>query len=343
MATIEQCEELLSACSTVLKSGANEKKFYDRPEWGEMSFRDISTHLEAIIWIAQELVSSPKHKLQIIPGNIIESTTSRFKTIVEDLLNIHRFTISTENAPSMRSQYIASLTSNADKAIGTIGPWMPLLAMRDQEKEDLSAQMRATSAKAAELLNEAGEYVERSKSEIDSVLRVARAESSESGAAQFTRQFNYEADYAKNRSVFWLVPTGFFVAAAFALSVLFMLGLFIGTPTSALEMAYGIGGRVIGISVLFYAAIWSGRIALANMHLASVNRHRAISLETLQAFQNAVDDLAARDAVVLEAARAVYENVPSGYIGRQAADQSSGGRILELIRSAKPQSNQQDT
>ena len=341
MATIEQCEELLSVCATVLKSKANEKKFYDRPEWGEMSFRDIRSHLEIIIWMAEELTSLPNYKLRMIPGNIVASATSRFTTIVEDLHNINQFTISAENAPTMRSQYTVSLTSNADKAIGTIGPWMPLLAMKDEEREDLSAQMRAISVRATELLEETNEYVEKSKSEIDSVLRVARTESSEAGAAQFTRQFNVEADNARTRVVFWLVPTGFFVAAAFSLSVLFMLGLFIGAPTSALEMAYGIGGRVIGISVLFYAAIWSGRIALANMHLTSVNRHRAISLETLQAFQNAVDDLAARDAVVLEAARAVYENVPSGYIGRQAGEQSSGGRVLELIRNTRPQSGQQ--
>ena len=222
--------------------------------------------------------------------------------------------------------------------------------MRDEEQETVSAKLRAVSDEEVSTLNETKEYVQKKSSEIDSVLQVARAQSGEAGAAAFTKQFNTEANAAKKRAGCWLVPTVLFVAAAFALSMLFMLGLFIGIPastaeeasTNALEIIYGLGGRVIGISVLFYAAIWSGRIALANMHLSSVNRHRAISLETLQAFQNAVDDLTARDAVVLEAARAVYENVPSGYIGRQAGEQSSGGRILELIRSARPQSSQQE-
>ena len=92
---------------------------------------------------------------------------------------------------------------------------------------------------------------------------------------------------------------------------------------------------MVAISVLFYAAIWSGRIVLANMHLASVNKHRAVSLQTLQAFHHAAEDPAAKDAVVLEAARAVYENVPSGYIGRQQTAEHGGhGRTLEIIRSA---------
>ena len=215
--------------------------------------------------------------------------------------------------------------------------------MRDQDKEDLSTKARAIRTEAMSILEGAKKFAEDTKSEIDSVLRVARAESSKAGAASFTQQFRDEADIAKRRSIYWLIPTGLLVAAAFALSILFMLGLFLGAATEPLEIAYGIGGRVIGISVLFYAAIWSGRIALANMHLTSVNKHRAISLETLQAFQNAVDDLAARDAVVLEAARAVYENVPSGYIGRQTSEHSGASRTLEVIRSARSQPRQQET
>ena len=344
MATIEQCAELKSACSYIL-TAEEKKEYYERPGWGEMSFRGIRPHLEMIIWIAQELMPLPEHHLRIIPSSNIKSATGCLREIAANLRDIDNFKISQENALSIQSQYITSFINNAERVIGTIGSWMPLLAMRDQEKEDLSAikEARDASDKAIDgMLNEAKEYVDKRKGEIDSVLRVVRTESSKVGATQFTKQFVDEADNARIRGICWLVSTGFFVAAAFALSILFMLGLFVGSQTNALEIAYGIGGRLIGITVLFYAAIWSGRIALANMHLTSVNKHRAISLETLQAFQNAVDDAAARDAVVLEAARAVYENVPSGYIGRQTSEHGGGGRILELIRSARSQPSQQE-
>ena len=58
-------------------------------------------------------------------------------------------------------------------------------------------------------------------------------------------------------------------------------------------------------------------------------------MQTLQAFHKAAEDPAVKDAVVLEeAARAVYENVPSGYIGRQATEQGGNGRMLEVVRGA---------
>ena len=117
-------------------------------------------------------------------------------------------------------------------------------------------------------------------------------------------------------------------------SVLILCGVLGDVPANAWEAAYRPGGRVILISVLFYAAVWSSRLALANMHLASVNRHRAMSLQSLKAFLHAAEDAGTRDSVVLEAARAAYESVPSGYIGRQAAGQVGPARMVEIIKGA---------
>lgn len=113
-----------------------------------------------------------------------------------------------------------------------------------------------------------------------------------------------------------------------------MTGLLGDPPTNTWDAVYRLGGRIVAIGVLFYAAVWSGRIVLANMHQASVNKHRAVSLQTLQAFHQAAEDPAAKDAVVLEAARAVYENVPSGYVARQSSGQSGSARTLEIIKNA---------
>ena len=356
MATIEQCDNLQSVCADVLTLEMNKEKYISRPEWGEMSFRSVEPHLEKVFSFAKELQFLQPYNILIVPEKNVTRTTELFLSLIQKLQEIDSFNILQENAPSVHNSYTNSLRSTAEGIALYIGTWIPLLSMQDEERENLSAKIKATSDKATTTLKEAGEYVQSKKEEIESVLQVARAQSGTAGAAVFTEQFEKEASAARKRSVRWLIPTGFLVVAALTLSILFMLGLFIGIPTntskeastntsqktsiSTLEIVYGIGGRVIGISILFYAAIWSGRIALANMHLSSVNKHRAISLETLQAFQNAVDDVAARDAVVLEAARAVYENVPSGYIGRQTSEHGGGGRILELIRSARPQPSQ---
>ena len=350
MATLEQCDELQSVCGDFLKLESNKQEYYERPEWGVLSFRGVAPHLDTVFWLAKELRTLPSDRIAVIPDNNVVSSTNLFSEIMRDLQRINDFKILQDNATSIHSKYYNSLRTNSENLFGTIIPWISLSWMTDDKHKRLAKAIDETNDKAINNLDETMEYVQNAKNTIDSVLQVARAESGEAGAAEFTKQFIAEAGVAKTRAICWLFPTVFFVMAAFALSMLFMFGVFIefsadpaeNSSTSTLEIAYGIGGRVIGITVLFYAAMWSGKIALANMHLSSVNKHRAISLETLQAFQNAVDDPTARDAVVLEAARAVYENVPSGYIGRQTSEQAGGGRILELIRSSRPQTGQQE-
>ncbi|MYE01063.1 MAG: hypothetical protein F4Y03_07240 [Alphaproteobacteria bacterium] len=190
------------------------------------------------------------------------------------------------------------------------------------------------SAEMTAILQDATSRAEDGIRDIESSTQAARAAAGEAGAAEFTHEFREEAKSMEKRGHGWLWPTGIFATLALVLSVFLMFGLLGETPESTWEAIYRLGGRVIAISVLFYAAIWSGRIVLANMHLASVNKHRAVSLQTLQAFHQVADDPAAKDAVVLEAARAVYENVPSGYIARQVSEPSGHGRTLEIIKNA---------
>ncbi len=216
--------------------------------------------------------------------------------------------------------------------MSAIGIWLPVLALRAGEIEDWVAKAEKTSVDTANILQATIEHLTIRKKEINEIVQATREAAGEVGAAKFTDEFRSEAENVEKRSKRWLWPTGILAALALILSIL--LGLLGEAPTNTWEAVYRLGGRVIAISVLFYAAVWSSRVVLANMHLASVNKHRAVSLQTLRAFRQAVEDSAVKDAVVLEAARAVYENVPSGYIGRQATEQGANARMIEVIRGA---------
>lgn len=265
----------------------------------------------------------------------MQNTINHLTNIKTILDQIDEFTISQGDASSLRDQIAGQLLKEMERAMSTIGVWLPVLALRAGEIENWAARMKDTSAEATRILQETAEYAESRKTEIQGIAETARVAAGEAGAAEFTHQFDSEADAAKNQGKSWLWPTGIFSALSLTLAVMLMFGLLGEVPNNVWEAIYGLGGRIIAISVLFYAAVWSGRIVLANMHLASVNKHRAVSLQTLQAFHKSAEDPAAKDAVVLEAARAVYENVPSGYIGRQPGEGGAGMRTLELIRNAR--------
>ena len=336
----ETCvRELENACEAIAELASKRGQFIERSQWGEITFREIRNDIETVFWLVEETKKLPIYAL---PDHIAQNTTAHFSNIKNIFDEIDGFTISQGDPSSLRNDISYRLVQEIQNAMSSIGIWLPVLALRAGEIENWAAKMQETSINVTKILQEIGEYTNERRDEIDELVRAARAAAGEAGAAEFTDEFRKEAKTVEKRGKRWLWPTGIFSASALVLSVLLMLGLLGEPPTNTWDAVYRLSGRVIAISVLFYAAVWAGRIVLANMHLASVNRHRAVSLQTLQAFHKAAEDSTAKDAVVLEAARAVYENVPSGYIGRQVTGQSANARTLEVIKGVSRGSQTSD-
>ena len=102
-------------------------------------------------------------------------------------------------------------------------------------------------------------------------------------------------------------------------------------PTEGWLWLQPLAGKVFLLSLLTYATTWCGRMSLANRHSASVNRHRANSATTVKAFRESGTDDATKDAIALEAARAVFENVQTGYLTKPA-EQQSVAKTVDVVR-----------
>lgn len=339
MADEAQVRELEEACAAIMELAPRKGSFIKRSEWGVINFEIIEKDIETLFWIVEQIKKLPT---DILPQSIVQNSTVYLAQAKDTFNRIDEFTISHGDPSSLRDSIANDLSVHVQNIISGIGTWLPLLAFHAGEIENWTSRIKDRSAQTNRFLQETESHITAQKEQIDESVRAARAAAGEAGAAEFTDEFRREAAAREKRSRLWLYPTALFSALALSLSVLMMFGLLGDTPPAGWESLYGLGGRVIAISVLFYAAVWSGRIALANMNLASVNKHRAISLQTLQAFHKSAEDPAAKDAVVLEAARAVYENVPSGYIGRQATGPGAGARTLEVIRGANRASRAAD-
>ena len=339
MATEEKVKELQNICEQIKALAPQKSRFIKRDEWGtQITFKDIEDAIDTVFWLVDEIAKLPA---RILPEKTIGSATKNLLHIKSTFNQINEFTISGDPV-SQRNGLAIQLRSEIDGAMSHIGVWLPALALYAGEIENWGAKMKGIDADMRKTFQETFKHCETRKKEIDEAAQAARVAAGEAGAAEFTHEFRDEAKSAAKQARRWLWPTGIFATLALVISTLLIFGMLGEVPADTWEAVYRLGGRVIAISVLFYAAVWSGRVVLANMHLASVNKHRAVSLQTLQAFHHAAEDAAAKDAVVLEAARAVYENVPSGYIGRQAAEHGASTRVVELIKSANKASQTSD-
>ena len=100
-----------------------------------------------------------------------------------------------------------------------------------------------------------------------------------------------------------------------------------------METLRNVFSKAAVIAVLFTGTVWCGRIYRALIHQAAVNRHRALSLKTFQAFVRATDDPVVRDAVLMAATRTVFGSVPTGLV-EHSGGQDAGLNFFEYNRSA---------
>ena len=327
MANPEVVKNFLDVCESINGLASGKMVFIDRLGGSADKPREeVEEEINTVFWLAEEATRLPMHMLSNGAISSAAHDLNRIKMYFDQI------------APSGLSMTVPAemdweFSRAVDSAMSTLGTWLPLLALRSGNIENLAARTKKLNAEATALLQDAQRQATVELQEIEKIKQAAREAAGEAGAAEFTREFRDEAREAGIRAWCWLGAAAVLAIAALTMPVLIIFGKFGSLPTDAWGAAYMTGWRVIAIAVLFYAATWAGRIVLANLNLASVNKHRGMSLQTLQAFHRFADDPAAKDAVVLEAARAVYENVPTGYIARQPAQQG-GGRTLELIKNA---------
>ena len=207
-------------------------------------------------------------------------------------------------------------------------------ALEERVKEVLEAE----EAFKAEL--------DQRKSETDEVMEYLRkARSNElaieaySAVAPFTEAFEKEEKRHHRLARHWLVAGAAAIAGTAGLIAAWI------TATSGMLAMASQGANLwaqyiaasapwaASVSLAWYASAWLARQSRTHTHLAAVNGHRAKSITTVRPFSAAAGDRAVRDALLLEAARAVFAHVPTGLGMGEGETRGPALSVIELLQS----------
>jgi len=170
--------------------------------------------------------------------------------------------------------------------------------------------------------------------EMDDIITKAREASAQAGAAVFTKDFDNEASKLAERAGNWL-----WAAALFGLAALFVAvfsWFWTQTGLDSVQLWQKVASKIVALSILFSATFWCGRVYKALMHQSAMNRHRALSLQTFQAFIAAASDVQTKDAVLRETTRAIFAPGICGYVDVGTAATESESKIIEIAKSIAP-------
>lgn len=153
---------------------------------------------------------------------------------------------------------------------------------------------------------------------IQSVKNIAHEKSAIYATEPFVKAFAAQEKTCRNSASWWLIGTSALSIGAIVMAVLFYY--FPADADSQLSLYQALGTRLLLMAILLSAAIWCAKIYKSLYNQALVNNHRSLSVQTLSTFLGSISEqnVEARDAIVLQATKALYSHIPTGFINDQS-------------------------
>lgn len=308
------------------------KNLISRAEWGAIKFDDAELDLKRAKSILDYLKILP---LEFLPDAAITQITQTADQLSPTLEAIDKYTI-LNNAQANRDALVTQLHQKVDSFYTNASPWIPFLAYQKGDVAENLAKLSTAVEDSRNLIVDAKSGIEIKRKEIDEIITAARSASASAGAAVFTQDFDKESTELSNGAGKWLVAA----MVGLGITILTAIGFWIYAHNmgelSTSQIVQESIAKVIILSMLITASAWCGRNYKAHKHLATVNRHRALSLRTLKAFSVAASDDQTKNAVLLEATRAVFSAGNSGYLEGGGGSDDNPMKIIEIAKSIVP-------
>lgn len=307
------------------------KSLVSRPEWGTIKFSNAKHDFQRIFSLLSYLSILPLEYLTDQAANQIKNEINQTRPILEQ---IDKFTIEQPNAPQTRDGLITQIHQAADRLYTAASAWIPFLAYQKGDVAQNIEKLSTSVSTASEMVEKAKQEIETKVKEIDNIITKAREASAAAGAAVFTQDFDKEATQLSDKATKWLIAAAALGLATFVIAVLTWFWTQAGLDSG--QVWQKVASKFIVLSILLTATLWCGRVYKALMHQSAMNRHRALSLQTFQAFTAAASDVQTKDAVLLEATRSIFAQGVTGYVDSASTPTDSEARVIEIVKSIIP-------
>ena len=331
MLSENRCNDLKKQLDAITKY-ANAELVSRPDEWGSINFEKAQPDIDRALSIGRDLLELPA---KFLPESTAEQIIDAITSVAQYLDRISRFSIAEERSPRGTRDQICDQLHKATELLQEVaGPHIPYLAHRRGDVTEIKSKLESTLSDARKKYDDAEKWVTGKKAEIEDTARAAREAAASVGVTTFTQEFDQEATALNKQSKKWLRATGLLSIATVVVAVGSYFWPSISAEAGVWETLRNAVSKVTVIAVFFTSTVWCGRIYRALTHQATVNRHRALSLKTFQAFVQATEDEYVRDAVLMAATKAVFGTVSTGLVDQKTGGEEPAVSFVEFGKSA---------
>jgi len=292
---IKEFKENIALCLSL-----SQHDMITRPEWGDVTFGQLSGQLNVLFSSCRDLQSC---SLEILPLTLVSRANGILLPTIESLRRIDSFEVGADvkAARADRDEITDATAAQIARFTRLMGPWIPYL---------LHHKLRAAERITA--LEDAIASGEKKLSEIDKISADAKKATGAIGTDRFTAKFQEESRANSREAAIWISFASLFLACIFVFA-LFYVDDFVNIARDTKQMVVFIFKSVAVVGTLLTAALWCGRNYRVLKTQSLVHRHRALSLQTYEAFVSAARSEETKDEVLLAATRTVFTHYSTGY------------------------------
>lgn len=298
-----------------------------RSDLGTASFEDGVPVLKMTVSLFKDLGSLD---FLILPVEFLRRVSLRAEVTLNWLERVRNFNLNESNPTGMRDRLLHELETDYDQHMSQLGTYIGYLLVKQTDFNALDAAARDKMRELDEFTTDTRAEQDRIREEMDAALLSVRAAAAEAGVGQQSIVFEDQVmeDAATSRRWFWSVIS---VGGLSVLAAGWLLLAWAPSATTTGEIVGEIGGRFAVLTLLAFAFGFTVRQYTSSKHNQTLNRHRQNALRTFETFVSASDDKGTKDAVLLEATRAIFSPQSSGFL-RSGREPDSPSTMVEVIR-----------
>lgn len=297
-----------------------------------LSFSDYFDDFVRIIDFYKRLTYLDISSLPTSQLTIIKTKATTFLSYIN---SIQLFTVDANNAMPQRDAVASNLINSYQDAFNQLSP---IITYCEKEGTDYQA-LQIEVHKIVEDINakyvEISEEFDQRKSELDIVIDAVKKAAQEVGVTQHTINFESASKKYKTLSYYWLV------AIIITTVIIIFASLFAFNspieidPNDSYASYRFIQAAIARFTALFTLLIilfWEVRNYNAAQHNFIINQNKQNALSTFETFVSAARDEETKNAVLMQTTKAIFSNLPSGYLKNDSGDDGSS-QIIEIARS----------
>ena len=302
-----------------------DKNLVRRPEWGYITFESVESKIKQALDIARKL---SELDLRYIPDIDADKIVRSCNKVGGLLAFINLFDVTEyDNPDETRDKHCKDMVSSVEELTRNTKHWITYLPFQRGDMESQLEKLREFESQSQDLLNKITSDAKTRQDQVEEILSSIREAAAEAGIGAFNTEFINEDESIRKRAIYWLVLT-----VVLAISCLVVVGWSVMVRADIQNEWTLINMQMTKWSVLVVLGLstfWCGRMYRALMHQSTINRQKAIGLQTFQAFTKAATDASTKDAVLLATTNFKFGSHPTGMLDQRTSIEAHRPKYLK--------------